>query len=191
MLNKDFFVRIREARSAFVASRRELIKISGDALSASKRAIFALHRDDFRGADELLGKARDGIGAVRDLIKRDPELSNEGSYRAALEEFAEASLYRRFLENGDIGEVNGLEIPDSVYLAGLMDLVGELQRRQVRSATEGRADEVRDMNQVIGQIMEELLAMDLEGYLRTKFDQAKNSMRRSEDVLYEVNLRRQ
>lgn len=191
MLNKDFFGRIREARSAFVASRRELIKISGDTLSASKRAIFALHRDDFRGADELLGKARDGIGAVRDLIARDPELSNEGSYRAALEEFVEASLYRRFLENGGIGEVGGLEIPDSVYLAGLMDLVGELQRRQVRSATEGRADEVRDLNQIIGQIMEELLAMDLEGYLRTKFDQAKNSMRRSEDVLYEVNLRRQ
>jgi hypothetical protein len=32
--------------------------------------------------------------------------------------------------------------------------------------------------------------MDLEGSMRTKFDQAKNSLRRAEDVLYDLAMRR-
>ena len=39
-------------------------------------------------------------------------------------------------------------------------------------------------------IVEAMLEMDLGGYLRNKFDQAKNGLRRAEDVHYDVTLRR-
>ena len=81
-------------------------------------------------------------------------------------------------------------VAHEIYLGGLSDLTGELQRRQVRLATDGKLEEVRKLKQAIEEIVVQLLEMDLTGYLRTKFDQAKNSLRRAEDVLYEVTLRR-
>jgi predicted translin family RNA/ssDNA-binding protein len=83
-----------------------------------------------------------------------------------------------------------LDLDHETYLGGLADLVGELQRRQVRAATEGRTDEVKKIKDDIEVIVDALLEMDLGGYLRNKFDQAKNALRRAEDVLYEVSIRR-
>lgn len=53
-------------------------------------------------------------GIFDDLIKADPELRN-GSYTNALEEFAEAVLYKVWLENGSICAMDGAE------MAGLLN----------------------------------------------------------------------
>ena len=40
------------------------------------------------------------------------------------------------------------------------------------------------------EIMGELIEFDLTSYLRTKFDQAKQAVRKLEEVVYEVSLRK-
>jgi predicted translin family RNA/ssDNA-binding protein len=192
MLDSKHLAAIGLRHKEYAAARHEVIKIAGDAQGASKRAIFALHRDDVAGADALFAEAGEALAKIQALCATTPGLSEEGSYRAALEEYAEAALYRDYVKTGAVSALTGLpaKLDDDAYLGGLSDLTGELQRRQVKAATEGRVEEVRKATAAIQEIVEALLAMDLGGYLRTKFDQAKNSLRRAEDVLYEVTLRR-
>lgn len=189
MLNADFFASLKQRLFDYESGRREIIKVSGDALSMSKRAIFALHRDDAEGAKRLLGEARQRLTAVRKMAEENPDLADEGSYKAALEEYYEASLYRQWLESGDIGPLTDEPDEYRTYIGALSDLTGEIQRRQVRLATEGQLDEVRRLRDDIEAVVGQLLDMDLGGHLRQKFDQAKNNLRRAEDVLYEVTIR--
>lgn len=189
MLDKAVLERIRAHKAATSVGRREIIKCSGDALNASKRAIFALHRGDVAGADALLTEADGLFAQARERITGNPSLDGVGAYRAGLEEFVEAKLYRQFAADGTVGSIEYPDVDDDIYLSGLCDLVGELQRRQVKAATDGDTDAVLRIKEVMEDIVSSLLAIDLEGYLRTKFDQAKNAMRRAEDVLYDVKLR--
>ncbi|MBN1585155.1 hypothetical protein JW899_02180 [Candidatus Uhrbacteria bacterium] len=190
MVDSAYFDGLKKRVSAYESGRREVIKVAGDALSASKRAIFAMHRDDLETADGLLVEAGKILGAVRERADANRDLDDEGSYRAALEEYFEARLYRQWLDGGNIGRLEGEPDDYRAYLGAVSDLTGEIQRRQVRLATEGRVDEVRRLRDDIEAVVGQLLDMDLGGYLRTKFDQAKNNLRRAEDVLYDITLRK-
>jgi len=192
MLDKEFVGRLRGAVAEYDKSRREIIRLSDDIRNASKRSIFAMHRDDFAKADELLaGALQNAIEVQKSMITN--KLSEEGSFRSALEEYVEARLYRNYLDGQPVGavEVEGIDMPHDVYLGGLSDLVGELQRRQVKMATAGNLEEVQKIRDDIEEIIGEMMEMDLTGYLRNKFDQSKNSFRRAEEVLYELSVRRQ
>lgn len=190
MLDQDHLRQVKEKLSAYELARREIIKFSGDALSAAKRAIFALHRDDRDKADQLLDASAGLLGRAGKLIEQQPELAGEGSFRAGLEEYVEAALYRQYLTDGRVGRVDNDHVDYGIYLAALCDLVGEMQRRQVRLATEGDVEGVRQIRMDIEEVIVAMLEMDLGGYLRNKFDQAKNALRRAEDILYEVSLRK-
>lgn len=189
MVDKSYLQEIKDRQAAYAAARREIIALAADMQQASKRAIFALHRNDVAGAQVLLASADEKIAAIRKLIVAVPDTSDVGSFRAALEEYAEAALYLQFVQEGKVGRLDVPEIDDEIYLGGLSDLAGELQRRVVALATGGKVEEVRLAKEAIGEIVEGLLAMDLGGYLRTKFDQAKNALRRAEDVMYDLSLR--
>ncbi len=192
MLDGQYLAAVKNAASDHRKTRQEVIRASDDARNASKRAIFAMHRDDFAKADGLLAEAADSLTRVRDMATDVPKMLEEGSFKSALEEFVEARLYRDYLEGKAVGEVviEGLDVPYDVYLGGLSDLVGELQRRQVKLATAGDVDGVKQARDAMEEIIGEMMEMDLTGYLRNKFDQAKNSFRRAEEVLYELTVRR-
>ncbi|MFH1046766.1 MAG: hypothetical protein V1738_00540 [Patescibacteria group bacterium] len=191
MLDKKFISQFKNAVSEYDKSRRIIISLSDDIRNASKRAIFAMHRADLAGADELLSGALNNIGEVQKSMITN-KLSEEGSFRSALEEYVEARLYREYLAGKEVGaiEIPGIDMPHDIYLGGLSDLVGELQRRQVKLATAGDLPGVKQVRDDIEEIIGEMLEMDLTGYLRNKFDQSKNSFRRAEEVLYELSVRR-
>ncbi|HCC22509.1 hypothetical protein A2480_00775 [Candidatus Uhrbacteria bacterium RIFOXYC2_FULL_47_19] len=192
MLNRKYLEQIKSDSTAYETGRRETIRLSDDIRTVSKRAIFAMHRDDLVAADQLLVEAVKGISAVRAKSQDGPRMTDEGSFRAALEEYVEARLYRDFLNGKELGpiEVANIEVPSDIFLGGLCDMIGELQRKQVRLATDGNIEGVRAMRDLAEDVVGALLEMDLTGYLRNKFDQVKNSFRRSEEVLYELSVRR-
>jgi predicted translin family RNA/ssDNA-binding protein len=170
-------------------ARRELIRRSNEALSKSKRAIFALHRDDFRSAEKLLTEADALFQKTEARFKKIPDLEHEGSYRAGLEEYAEALLFASYLETGKLGKINDRVMEPSIYLAGLSDTTGEIVRYAMRQATCGNTKAVEESREVVAMVIESLLDMDLTGYLRTKFDQAKKNLRRLEEMAYDLSLR--
>jgi predicted translin family RNA/ssDNA-binding protein len=162
---------------------------SGEALSKSKRAIFASHRGDLAGAEHLLSEVQTQLRSMEKSIRSLPELKHEGSYRAALEEYAEASLFVGFLKTGGIEKLNGCLQTPSVYLAGLADATGEMVRYATRQVTLGNPESVKDVRAVVSMVIEFMLDLDLTGYLRTKFDQAKKNLTRLEEMSYDLAIR--
>jgi len=190
MISKPQLATVRKEYSAYETARRELIKASGDALSLSKQAIFALHRDDAAKAEKLLAEARAIQGSLAKKFAKIPGLVWEGSYRAMLEEFAEGSLYLDFVQGRAIGAIEAEGIDADANIGGLMDMTGELVRRAVTKATVGDYEEAERCHATVREVVGELILMDIVGPLRPKFDQTKTNLRKLEEIMYDLSLRK-
>ncbi len=185
----SFFRKLFISHARYETLRRDLIKTSGDALSFSKQAIFALHRDDASAADLRLKDARAALSSLEKFFKKEPDLRGEGSYRAAIEEYIEAALYARVLSGKPLGALGEIDADTDSYLGGVCDLMGEMARKVILSATARDFAAVKKLSRAAEGIMAELVRFDLTGYLRNKYDQAKQAMRRIEEVAYDVSKR--
>lgn len=169
--------------------RRDIHESANRALAASKRAIFKLHREDRKGAAADLKEARDLIRAVEKNAKRDPALLREGALKAALEEMCEAVFVYDFFSEGRVTARNLPTRDPEIVIGGLSDFLGELARQAVLRATEGDAKAVEHMFLAGREVVEELLQLDLTGSLRSKFDQARQHLRKLEDIRYDLSRR--
>lgn len=169
-------------------SRRALQALSSEILAASKRGIFAYHRDDAAKAEVELTVAREKLQAGWQLVKRESRIEQEGSWRAAQEEFAEADLLRQYLTHGKIGRVTDVADDPDVFIGAISDLTGELVRRAVLLASQRKEKEVNQIFHDVNEVVAFLLQMDLTGSLRTKVDQAKQALRKLEEIRYDLAI---
>lgn len=183
------FSTVRSRHVALSKARREVAGRSNEALCKSKRSIFSLHRGDARMSAVLLKEAESLFKQCERLFARLPELAHEGVYKAALEEYAEARLFECYLVTGKLGKLESRAMDPSVYLAGLCDATGEMVRYAVRQVTIGNPNAVHDVHETVAMVIEFLLDLDLTGYLRTKFDQAKKNLSRLEEMTYDLAMR--
>jgi predicted translin family RNA/ssDNA-binding protein len=189
MLNKKYFQKIREELVGYAEKRREVIKTAGDAQHHAKRAIFALQRAANKEADESLGKAKELLQGLQKRFAKEPDLFTEGSYRAALEEYVEALLFQNVIQGKELGALSGVPVDSDMYISGLCDVPGELVRYATKSATERDFKTVNKMYAAAEAIIAELISMDLTGYHRQKFDQAKQALGKLQQIVYEVSLK--
>lgn len=189
MLDKTFFGGIKKVFTARDTERRSIMKESSEVLHRAKQSIFALHREDVAGAGALLREAVDMLKGIEKRVKKFPELSDEGSLRAAEEELVEAHIFYQLVHGKRAGKIEGLNIPHHVYLAGLCDVPGELVRYAIREATARKFDAVGRSHDMVQDIMTYLIQFNFIGYLRTKYDQAKQMSKRMEEVAYEISGR--
>ncbi|MCK4745080.1 hypothetical protein KAS41_03385 [Candidatus Parcubacteria bacterium] len=191
-MNKDLIKYLRGRHGDFIKSRRMLIKESGEILSLSKRAIFSFHRNDFKQGEDLIKKAEDGLSSVQKrFIEKDISLLQEGSLKAAQEEFIEAKFFSLVLTDKNLDRIKDIEINYESYIGGLCDLTGELTRKSVNLAASGNFDKVFYYKEAIEEIIGEIIQFDLVGYLRVKYDQAKNNLRKIEKICYDIKMREQ
>lgn len=187
MLDQKFFNHLKKEFKETAEDHREIKKAADEALHQAKRAIFSFHRNDWKSGEDLL---TDSLENIKRAVKIGGDVAwSEGSFRAALEEYAEADLFRQFLYKEKISEIRGVEIELETYLGGLADLIGEILRYAVKSATARQFPEVKRGQETVDEIMGQLIEFNLTGYLRTKYDQAKQARRKLEQVVYEVSLR--
>lgn len=190
MITPTFFRSIGKRYTTYQKERAELIGRSNKALSLSKRSIFALHRSDMSEAKKLLAQADVIFKTAEKRFKSFPELAQQGAYKAALEENAEAQLFLQFIQKKKWKlEDDRLKDP-STFLGGLSDATGEIVRYAIMQATEGNDAEVRRAHETTEMSVVFLLELDLAGPLRQKFDQAKKNLRSLERVLYDMSLKR-
>jgi len=188
MINKKFFQDLKGSYDKQEQSRKKIIGFSHTVLHDSKRVIFAIHRNDIKKARESLAE----IEAI--LISSEKKFSHtrlmqEGSYRASVEEYVEAKILFNIIQKKKIDIFKKIKLSHETYLAGICDVTGELVRRSVNKAAEGKVREVKIAKDLINEIMEELVEFDMTGYLRTKYDQAKNSLKKIEQIAYEVKIK--
>ncbi|MEA1936626.1 MAG: hypothetical protein U9N04_00760 [Patescibacteria group bacterium] len=185
MINKKFIQKLKKEYDQKESERTQIISLSGVALHNSKRIIFALHRGDIQKAEKKL------IETEKIFQKMEKEfghrrISEEGSYRAGAEEYVEAKMFCLVIAGKKIDKIREIKINPVIYLGGICDLTGELLRKAINEAANGNFDEVEKMKKTINEIMAELIEFDMVGYLRTKYDQAKNNLRKIEQVDYEI-----
>lgn len=190
MLNKKYLQLLRAQVLGYAVKRREVIKTAGDAQHHAKRAIFALQRDDKAAGEESLRLASGLLVELNKKFKGEKALFDEGSYLAAVEEYVEAYLFHQFWSGKELGKIVGLVVDADTYIGGLCDVPGELCRYAIKSATGKNFAVVEKCYKVSEEIIGELMDMDLTGYNRNKFDQAKGALHKLEQIVYEVSLRR-
>ncbi len=189
MLDKKYLGQLKTYLHNYAKERLAVIELSNQAIHHAKRAIFALHRDEVKEAEEKIKQSRELLLGILNKYKKQPEILDEGAYRAGVEEFVEASLFYSFLSTGKIGEVKGLSVPPEIYIGGLCDVPGELYRYAIKSATARDLKMTKKCAVMAQEIIGELIEFNLTSYLRTKFDQAKQAVQKLEQVVYEVTLR--
>lgn len=190
MVDKKLFAKLQKDYESYDIGRRITIKHSNDILKLSKQAIFALHRDNISDAQKKIEEAGKELKYLETKIKSEKGLEREGSYLAGVEEFVEAQLFFQFIKTGKVEEIKGYNIGTNSYLGGFSDLTGEIVRRAVYLATKRKYKEVEKCQIAIQEIVGQLIQLNMAGYLRTKFDQAKNSLRKIEDIMYDLELKR-
>jgi predicted translin family RNA/ssDNA-binding protein len=169
------------------AARRELSLVSQRLQGLSKRAIFAMHRDDQVEAGKLLKEGLKLVSLGQKQLVAVPVIAQDGAWRASREEFLEARLLASYLQGTSIAFLNQ-EDPE-IAIGALSDLVGELVRQAVMEAVKGNRESVEKMLSVGQQVVATLLEMDLTGSLRSKVDQAKGHLRKLEDIRYDLAMR--
>ena len=88
-----------------------------------------------------------------------------------------------------VSEIKGLTIDSDAYIGGLADVPGELLRYAIKSATERNFEMAKKCFEMAEDIIGEMVTMDLTGYNRQKFDQAKQSLHKLQQIIYEISLR--
>lgn len=202
---------LRERMAKRDELREQLIKKCRDGQKAAKQAIYALHREDFKGASRLIRDCENCVTKdLQPIVQDEPQL-RYGSFTNVLEEYAEAKLYHAWLlGNGENDEKTESKVerkgnPDGTillhtdftviplepqeYLGGLCDLTGEIGRFAVKRAT------IRDLKNVqlcMETNMSVLFAMDsiskLPGNLGKKLDPLRRTVEKQERMLYELSL---
>lgn len=189
-MKSGIYKKIAADYAAREKARRQNINKANTALSTSKRAIFALHREDKKAAEALLEEVKKIVVDCEKSFKIFPELAYEGAYLAALEEYAEALLFLGYVKDKKISAIDKRCMRPQTYLAGLTDATGEIVRYAVRQATAGKYKDVEQASKTVEEVIAYLYELDLTGYLRTKFDQAKKNLRHLEEMRYEISLRK-
>ena len=190
MLDKKFFTKLKKDYDSYDINRRIIIKHSNDIIKLAKQAIFAVHRDNMAEAEKNFKDSEELIKYLNTKIKKEKGLEYEGAYLAAMEEYCEAKLLYHFLKTGKIGALAGVKLDENTYLGGLCDFTGELVRRAVFLATRRRYKEVEACEQAIEAVIHELIQFNLIGPLRPKYDQAKNNLRKIEEIMYDLEIKK-
>lgn len=188
MINKKFIEQLKKDYKKQEGDRRQIISLSNNVLFHSKKAIFSLHRNDIKTADEKLKEMEDSLLQLEKKfgIKR---IEEEGAYRAAIEEYVEAKLLSFVVKNEKIDRIKKLKLDNDAYLGGTCDLLGEMVRLATNEAAAGNFDKVEKIKALANDIMDQLIDFDMTGYLRTKYDQARGHLRKLEQMAYEIKLR--
>jgi predicted translin family RNA/ssDNA-binding protein len=184
----DFDAMIKQLEE-YDAQREVVIKKSRDVGKAAKQAIYSLHRGDDTQAQARIAAATATVEEVLPLVQNSPSLRH-GSFAGAMEELAEAVIFRGFLQEGRLlarSEASLCDIEE--YLGGVLDFTGELNRYAVARATTRDVAAVQSCRDLVEAIFGQFIRMDLRnGALRKKFDALKYTLKKMEQTLYELSL---
>ncbi|MFH1427368.1 MAG: hypothetical protein ABIG60_02465 [Patescibacteria group bacterium] len=189
MINKKFIQKLKKDFDKREGERRQIISLSNIVLHDSKRVIFSLHRGN---VNETSGKLKEIEKILIKLEKKfgQVRINEVGAYKAGVEEYVEAKMFYLVMQGKKVDSIKGINLNYDSYLGGICDLTGELVRRAINQAATGNLKEVEKTKNIINDIMAELVEFDMTGYLRTKYDQAKNNLKKIEQIGYEIKIRK-
>lgn len=170
--------------------RTLVIQESNQALNKAKQAIFSLHRDQISETEKILSQVEMKLIKLQSHFKKVPNLEYNSPYKAALEEYLEAKLFWQVLRFNKINPIKVVKLNYDDYLGAICDLTGELVRKMILLVTKGEDKKAKKLKEFITEVINELIKLDLTGYLRHKYDEAKRNLKKAEEILYDLKIKK-
>jgi predicted translin family RNA/ssDNA-binding protein len=185
MLDKSEFERIRKEFKKFEEGRERVIQTSRQVINLSKQIIFSMQRNEKQKAEGLLKD-------IKATVKKLPEEQfDAGIQNVAKQEFVEAIAFYEFSVNNRIPTSKQLGIDDENYLMGLCDLTGELVRKAVMDGINKDFSSAKKIHGIVEEIYGEFLKFDMRnGELRKKADSIKWNLKKLDELLYDIGMKR-
>jgi translin len=161
------------------------------ATSLSKQAILLIHQKRLKEAEKLVKRAKEIISKLNDASTSYPDIIYSGLFSAALQEYSEANILLRLIEESRFVTPKEINVPPIDYVLGLADVIGEYRRMALDALREGNVKESEECLEKMDEIYIELMAMD-ETYmlvpgLRRKCDNARRIIEATRgDVTQEI-----
>ena len=190
-MSKKLFGKVIKDLKLYYQERGVLNRTSSEILSKSKQAIFTAHDGEIKEAEKTLTQARDSLKELNKKHNRSNRLQFEGSYKAAVEEYLEAEFFIATLKGKDLRLDTEFNFGPEEYIGGLCDLTGELVRQAVLLGGEKKnLGKIREYAQISKEVVGFMMKMYLSGKIRQKSDEAKRNLKRLEQIIYEINLKK-
>lgn len=187
-----------EIRSEFNAvndARDKAFQRSRHLISLCARAIRAVHREEWTGAEEKIDEARTAAQQLKEGVEEFPNLYYAGYTQDALKEYVEASLVYSLIRGKPIPDPSELGVESNTWLNGLAEASTELRRRILDIIRHGHSKEAERLLSIMDDIYLVLVTFDfndaITGGLRRRTDTVRavlertrgdvtNSLRRAE-----------
>lgn len=156
------------AREAALASCREIIRHSAN-------AIRAIHRSEFKTASELLANAGELLKQVIEGLAEYPDVHFAGFVQDAEKEYAEASATYALVAGKPFPGPDEIGVSYPAYLNGIGETVGELRRQVLDIIRRGDSGRSEELLAAMDDIYSLLVTMDFP-------DSMTGGLRRTTDV---------
>lgn len=147
------------------------------ATSLSKQSILLSHQKRLEEANNQLQKAKELIDSLKETAKKYPAVVYGGMFNAALQEYSEACIFVKLIEDAQFITPKEIDVPPVDYVLGLADVVGELRRLALDALREGDVEKGEHCLRIMDEIYVELEALD-EAYMLVSGLRRKNDVSR-------------
>ena len=144
--------------------REDAQKNMRKATRLSKQTILLIHQRKLKGAKKLLEEASEIISKLNDASTVYPRIIYSGLFNAALQEYSEANILLRLIEEQRFVTPEEINVPSVDYVLGLVDVIGEYRRLALDALREGDLKKGETCLQTMDEIYTELMGMD-EAYM--------------------------
>jgi translin len=147
------------------------------ATSLSKQAILLSHQKRLSEAKKQLEKAKELIAGLKETAKEYPAIIYGGMFNAALQEYSEACIFVKLIEESQFITPKEIDVPPVDFVLGLADVVGEFRRLALDALREGDVEKGEQCLRTMDEIYVELEALD-EAYMLVLGLRRKNDVAR-------------
>ncbi len=191
MVKISDFTRIRSSIEEQDKKRGELISNSTGFIKKTKIVIYSLHRGEKNEAGILRKELAEDFRKIKKSVSRHQALYYSGIYKIIVQEYIEAIAYYHFVTTGKLLGFSGLGVSPEHYLLGLCDLTGELGRKAVNATIKKDYKSAVKIKDFVSALYGEMLRIDFRNSeLRRKIDEVKNNLKRLEDLVVNISLRK-
>ncbi len=178
---------LRQELIARDEAREKLLPLCREAIRYSSRAIRAVHRQEFKQAEESLKAARNLLNKAEKSGVALSETGGVGITRDAQKEYAEASLTLALVTGQPLAQPKVLGVDAAAYLNGLGEAVGEIRRYLLDAMRQGDLSRGEELLAVMDDIYSALVTMDfpdaITGGLRRTTDMVRGVLERTRSDL--------
>ncbi|MFC2012222.1 haloacid dehalogenase [Chloroflexota bacterium] len=178
---------IRLSLSTKDEAREKALPLCREVIRYSSQAIRAVHRQEFKQAEESLESARKILNEAGQALANIIEFINTGFIRDAQKEYAEGRITLALVTGKPCPDPDELDVNHAAYLNGMGETVGELRRYLVDSMRKGDLSRGEELLSAMDDIYNMLVTIDfpdaITGGLRRTTDMVRGVLERTRSDL--------